>query len=103
LFCFYDADCESWRTGLEVLPGTCVAVRRDEARIIPFGQASIETSDAGVIAAPRWIEAQDDGTGMLLLCRSHRVLCRFGKVVARGEQRDSGSADDFDRMRRATA
>jgi hypothetical protein len=33
---------------------------------------------------------------MLLLCRSHRVLCRIGKVIARGEQRDSGSADDFD-------
>jgi hypothetical protein len=103
LFCFYDADCESWRAGLEVLLGTCVAVRRNESRIIPFGETSIETSHAGVITAPRWIEAQYDRASMLLLCRSHRVLCRIGKVVARGEQRDSGSADDLNRMRSATA
>ena len=103
MFCFYDADCESWRTGLEVLPGTCVAVRRDEARIIPFGQASIETSDAGVIAAVQWIEPPDYGTGMLFLRRSHRVFCRIGKVIARGKQRNSYRADDFGRMRHPTA
>ena len=69
-------------------------------RIIQFGQASIETSDAGVIAAPRWIEPPDYGTGMLFLRRSRRVFCRIGKVVARGEQRNSGRAEDSDRMRR---
>jgi hypothetical protein len=71
--------------------------------MIQFGQASIETSDAGVIAAPQWIEPPDYGTGMLFLRRSRRVFCRIGKVVARREQRNGGRADDFDRMRRRTA
>jgi hypothetical protein len=56
----------------------------------------METSDAGVIAAPRWIEPPDYGTGMLFLRRSRRVFCRIGKVVARGEQRNSGRAEDSD-------
>jgi hypothetical protein len=30
---------------------------------------------------------------MLFLRRSRRVFCRIGKVVARGEQRNSGPAD----------
>ena len=41
----------------------------------------METSDAGVIAAPRWIEPPDYGTGMLFLRRSRRVFCRIGKLV----------------------
>jgi hypothetical protein len=39
---------------------------------------------------------------MLFLRRSRRNFCRIGKVVARAEQRNSGRADNFDRMSRPT-
>jgi hypothetical protein len=38
---------------------------------------------------------------MLFLRRSRRVFCRIGKVVARAKQRNSGRAEDSDRMRRS--
>ena len=97
-----DADCESWCTGLKAVPRTCTTVRRNEPRIIPFGQASLETSDAGITAALRWIESQDDGAGMLFLRRSRWVFRCIGKGVARGQQRDNGRIDDFGGMRRPT-
>jgi hypothetical protein len=76
---------------------------QDSATITTFGQASLETSDAGVIAALRWIDPQDDSTGKLLLRQSRWVFRCIGKGAARGQQRDSGRTDDFGRMRRPTA
>ena len=84
-YCFYDADGESRRTGLEALPLTCIAVRRNALRIIPFGQASIEASKAGVVAVARRIESQDYGTGMLFSRQSCRVFCRIGKGTGRSQ------------------
>lgn len=98
----YDAHCESWRTGLEPLLGTCAALARNQSLLIPSGQASIEAPDAGVIAIARWIEPQDDGTGVVLLRRSRRVLCRTGRGVSGGEQSDGRRTDDQSRHPSAT-
>ena len=46
------------------------------------------------------MEPHDDGTGVVLLLCSRWVLCRIRKRIGRGEQRDSGDGDNFDRTRR---
>src|SRR5713226_5090674 len=75
----YDAGCEIRRAGAEPLLGTCASVALDPLRLIRFGQAPIEAPDAGVIGALRWIEPQDDGTGMVLLRHPRRAFCDVGK------------------------
>src|SRR5271165_3069452 len=97
LSCLYYAYCESWRTGLEPLLGTSASTASNQPFLIPFGQASIEAHDAGVIAVSRWIEPQDDGTGMVLLRHSRRVFCRIGRGLGEGEQGDSRSPDGYGR------
>jgi hypothetical protein len=49
------------------------------------------------------MEPHDDGTGVVLPCCSRWVLCRTRERIGRGEQRDSGNRDDFDRARRPPA
>jgi hypothetical protein len=49
------------------------------------------------------MEPHDDGTGVVLPRCSRWVLCRTRKRIGRGEQRDSGNGDDFDRTRRPPA
>jgi hypothetical protein len=46
------------------------------------------------------MESHDDGTGVVLPRRSRWVLSRSRNRIGRGEQRDGGKGDDFDRTRR---
>jgi hypothetical protein len=64
---------------------------------IRCGQAPIEAPDAGVIGELRWIEAQDDGTGVVLLRCPRRVFRGIGKATSRGELGDNCGADDHSR------
>src|SRR5712691_5690909 len=103
LFWVCHADCESRRSGLEPLLGTFASVCRNQSRLIQFGQALIEASDACVVEVSRLMEPHGYGTGMVLQRHPRRVFCRVGKGVGRGEQSDSRSADDYGRRRRPSA
>ena len=94
LFCVDHAHRESWCAGLEPLLGTCASGVLNQSRLIPFGHASIEGPDACVVAASRWIEPQDGGTGVADPCRVFRGMGRRGDG---GEQNDCRSADDQSR------
>jgi hypothetical protein len=49
------------------------------------------------------MEPHDDGTGVVLPGYSCWVLCRTRKRIGRGEQRDGGNGDYFDRTGRPPA
>jgi hypothetical protein len=71
--------------------------------LIQLRQGLFKAPDACVVEISRLMESHDDGTGVVLPRRSRWVLSRSRKRIGRGEQRDGGSGNDFDQMRRPPA
>ena len=96
----HNADREGRRTGLDPLLSACRSIRRNQFGLIQPRQSLFEATDARVVEISRLMESHDDGTGVVLPRRSRWVLSRSRKRIGRGEQRDGGNGDDFDRTRR---
>jgi hypothetical protein len=79
------------------------SIYRNQFGLIQPRQGLVEASDACVVEVSRLMEPHDDGAGVVLSRCSHWVLCRTRERIGRGEQRDGGSGDDFDRTRQPPA
>src|SRR5262249_26436490 len=89
---------EGGRSRFAPLLDACAPVARNPSCSVQFGQAVIETFDTGVVELPRLREPHIDGTSVLHLCRSGRVICSIGKVGG-GEENTSRGTNDCSRPR----